>query len=109
MSNTSPSPVITFITPSLILEMVRVYHSVFRSLCSVPVFRSFHVPCSCVLVCIFIRPLGVLVKLLLFSLEYLQTFLGISDTGILPDTGAICHDSMTILNIPVPLVSTCVH
>jgi hypothetical protein len=60
-------------------EMTVSYHSRFRSLCSVPVFRWFHVPSSCVLVCIFTHSLNVVSCLIYsrFPSEYFQIFLGI--------------------------------
>ena len=38
----------------LLFEIEVSYRSVFRSLCSVPVFHSFHVPCGCVGSCLFV-------------------------------------------------------
>ncbi len=70
-------------------------------LCSVPMFL---VPCSlfrswCCTLCVgsfyslyhCVRFL--VIVLFLVPSEYLQIFLGIPDTGILPDTSVICHDS----------------
>ena len=74
--------------------MVFSYHSVFLVfLLHVP-FRSVPflvvVHCVCVLHS-FISVSGLV--LFLSPPEYLQIFLGVPDTGILPDTSGICHDS----------------
>jgi hypothetical protein len=73
-----------------------------RSFCSVSMFRSVpfrSVPFLEVARCVLYLHSFILVSgLSLFRVpsEYLQTFLGIPDTGILPDTTVtrvICHDS----------------
>jgi hypothetical protein len=86
----------TYTTDMDLSAMVLSCHSMFHSLCSVPLFRSFHASsCSCVwFASLLAVHVGVLFSLYFCLPRHISRHSSVSpDTGILLDTGAICHDS----------------